>query len=171
MRDGVSWDGAGRCGVGSENAQRVDQIRSAVPIDLDPASLRGSTNDRVADRILVGPLKVCRCDQARLVRRKGRCGCLHRNTVSHLAGANPVRPKPARQVGSEPCDRTGRDAGGRRGRQRAWRCVGARTRGPWEVSLENIGSLGVFEFDTPGESPAREDSNVAPVSWQEGRRA
>lgn len=54
----------------------------------------------------------------------------------HLAGANPVRPKPARQVGSEPCDEHVGE-GAEAGRQRVWRCVGTRANGPCEVSPEN----------------------------------
>jgi hypothetical protein len=104
------------------------------------------------------------CDQERLVRKKREVRYLQEIRKRHLAGAKPVRPKPARQVGSEPCGRHG----GERveaGRQRAWRCVGARACRSWEVSPEITSIPGVESLID------LEDSSGAPHPMANGGNA
>jgi len=77
------------------------------------------------------------CDQDMLVRKEQEVRNPSRNTEASSSGCESRPTKPARHVGSEPCDG---HAGVRveAGRQRARRCVGARTCEPHEVSLETL---------------------------------
>jgi hypothetical protein len=69
------------------------------------------------------------------VRKERKVRSPSRNTEASSSGCEPRPIRPARRVGSEPCDG---HVGERveAGRQRAQRCVGARTSEPCEVSLE-----------------------------------
>jgi hypothetical protein len=82
-----------------------------------------------------------RCDQALLVRKERKVRSPSRNTEASSSGCESRPIRPARRVGSEPCDgHVGESA--EAGRQRARRCVGARASEPCQISHENSSSRG-----------------------------
>jgi len=145
---------------GCPPASRVArQVVRAPPIEPPaPPSLRSSLETR--------------CDQERLVRKKGGSGKTFGNTEASSCRCKPCSVRPARQTDSDTLRQAGRQEsrrkGGKRGRQRAWRCVGARTRRPSEVSPETTfpcaDSFGLLLGDRLRPSMAHEDGTRGGVS-------
>ena len=98
------------------------------------------------------------CDQAMLVRKERKVRSPSRNTEASSSGCESRPIRPARRVGSEPCD--GHD--GERaeaGRQRARRCVGTQTSELCDVSLET------GDISSVQGIPCPEDHDIDLTRW------
>jgi hypothetical protein len=119
----VVWRVARSCSGETHHSPRCKRLE-IVP-GFGPPDISGATSSCSQVRLSVLQIIIDfqrRCDQAMLVRKEREVRCPSRNTEASSNGCESRPIRPARQVGSEPCDG---HAGERveAGRQRARRCI------------------------------------------------